>query len=198
MYVMSKMTNNKVATALKSASGVQEHKGNVRIQFKLPDKKNHIRKSLGLPISLANIEAGKVRLSIVKLDIANGLYKNDPKYFWEKNFPTNSGFQSTDITVKNCVLEYIEESSGALSDSMRDKLRSSLNWLAHYKLADKPLEKVTKTKLESIRKTTVSGNKKAKFSGCTASTVKEYTNAFKRVLDHAVEKSTSIQTPLYF
>lgn len=180
--------SEEIIAALKQARGVQDHKSTLRVQFKLPDRDKPIRKSIGLPVTLQNIEFAKHILAEIKADIQNRTYANDPEFFWKKHFPNASEAQTQNISVRQCFSEYIEENSGGLSDSVLDKLKSSLSWLNHYLLADKPIKSLDKTQLENIRTKTVSGHKESKFSGCAVSTVKEYTNSFKKILDHAVEK----------
>ncbi|NVK23843.1 MAG: tyrosine-type recombinase/integrase [Gammaproteobacteria bacterium] len=179
--------SEEINAALKEARGVQPHNGSLRVQFKTPDK-GFVRKSIGLSINVENIKVAKRILEDINKDIQNRLYQNDPEYFWSKHFPTNSESQTKNISVRACFSEYIEENSGGLSDSILDKLKSSLSWLNHYRVADKPIKSIDKPTLEKIRKSTVSGNKEAHFNGCAVSTVKEYTNSFKKILDHAVEK----------
>lgn len=177
-----------VEAALKSAPGIQAHKGNLRVQFKLPDQEKPIRKSLGLPITLENVEVAKLTLANIKRDIANGLYSNDPERFWATHFPLSSSSINEVITTRACFAQYIESNDGGLSDSIKDKLKSAENWLDFYGLADKPITSLDKATLEKIRKATVSGNKEFKFSGCTVSTAKEYTLSVKKILDHALEQ----------
>ncbi len=64
--------------ALKAARGVTVHCGNLRLQFKIPDKPKPIRRSLGYSPSVDNIKAAVTTLSNIKVDIANRLYENDP------------------------------------------------------------------------------------------------------------------------
>lgn len=177
-----------IEDSLKNAPGVQEHKGNLRVQFKLPDHDSPVRKSLGFPVTLENIEAAKLTLANVKRDIANGLYENDPERFWSTHFPTNSEFQTTTISVRECFEEYESENAGGISDSISEKLKSARNWLSFYGLADIPVKSIDKTKLEKIRILTVRGNKDKHFSGCAVTTAKEYTNTVSKVLGHAVDK----------
>ncbi|TKB43541.1 tyrosine-type recombinase/integrase [Thalassotalea mangrovi] len=168
--------------ALGAARGVSVHHGNLRIQFKLPDKDFPIRKSLCYPPTKANIALAELTLANVKRDIANGLYNNDPELFWKTHFPTNHNANVKQITVRESFTDYYSKKNGSLSDSLKDKLKTAQNWLDHYRLLDKPISKISKEMLEDVRTLTASGNKKGNFQGCSASTVGEYTYTFSKVL----------------
>ncbi|WP_371185654.1 tyrosine-type recombinase/integrase [Thalassotalea maritima] len=178
-----------IKLALSSASGIHVRSGNLYVQFKLPDKVKAVRKAIGYPATLENIEAAKLTLANIKRDINIGLYKHDPDTFWERHFPTNTAVHGlVNISLRECFAEYREENSGALTDPSSDKMTTAINWMNHYNYADKAVKFLTKDVLEKVRKKTVEGDKKAKFSGCATSTVNEYTKTVKKVLDHAVDK----------
>ena len=182
--------------ALKAAKGVSVHNGSLRLQFKLPGQLGHTRKSLGYPPTLNNIDVAINRLRNIKKDIENGLFKYDEEEFWSKHFPTSTRNVGSSITVEACFKSYVEENDSVLSDSIRDKLNTALNWLSHYRLASKPLGHLTKTVLKDLRKKSVLGNRKTKFAGCTVTTVNEYSSTLRRVLDYAVEEEHLKENPM--
>jgi len=182
--------------ALKAAKGVSVHNGSLRLQFKLPGQLGHTRKSLGYPPTLNNIDVAINRLRNIKQDIENGLFKYDEEEFWSKHFPTSTRNVGSLITLEACFKSYVEENDSVLSDSIRDKLNTALNWLSHYRLASKPLGHLTKTVLKDLRKKSVLGNSKTKFAGCTVTTVNEYSSTLRRVLDYAVEEEHLKENPM--
>lgn len=188
--------NDSIQLALAGAKGVTVHNGSLRLQFKLPDKIRPVRKSLGYSPTEHNIRAAELTLQNIKRDVANALYKNDPDEFWRRHFPTNSINQGSAITVRQCYEEFKHANINSLSDSITDKLTSSLNWLKHYGLENRPIRELTKNVLNNIRQKTISGNKTEDFQGCRSGTVREYTNSLKLVLDYAFEQNYIKQNPV--
>ncbi|MCL1058661.1 site-specific integrase [Shewanella gelidimarina] len=165
---------------LKEASGVTAHNGSLRVQFKLPELNNAIKRSLSIPITKANIKLAKLTLANIKQDIANGLYKNAPEAFWLKHFPTNSINSAINITVESCIDEYTAESANILTDSTRDKLTTIKSWLERSNLLDKPIAEITVHVFNKLRVRTL--------ETCTYSTVIDYTSSFNKILKHALDK----------
>ncbi len=182
--------------ALSSAKGITEHNGSLRVQFKVPGKARAIRKSLGYGLTEKNLINAKLTLDSIKRDIANGLFAFDEERFWSTHFPTSSSNGGSTVTVERCFNNYIDEHNSTLSDSVRDKLNTALNWLSHHKLANKPLRELTKTILKNVRKKTVEGNKSQKFAGCAVSTVNEYSQTVSKVLNYAVEEGYIKTNPM--
>lgn len=169
-----------IEALLKQTKGVTEHKGNLRVQFKVPERSSPIKRSLAIPVTKANINFAQITLGNIKQDIVNGLYKLDPDAFWTKHFPTNSINYCPNITVAVCFEEYIAESANILTDSTREKLASAKSWLNRHKLLLRPISEITTDVLNKARQQTV--------TECKDSTVKEYTNTFSKVLTHALGK----------
>lgn len=73
--------NSVAAKALKSAKGITSHNGSLRVQFKIPGRISPIKKSLGYPPTVSNIELAKLTLANIKRDVTNGLFDNDEERF---------------------------------------------------------------------------------------------------------------------
>ncbi len=185
-----------ITDALKQARGLSLHNGSLRLQFKLPGSSRATRKSLGYPATIANIKLAKLTLANIKRDIANGLFVNNEKSFWLSHFPISSVISNSQITVRECFEKYIDSNQASLSDSVKDKIRTVLNWLEHYGYAKKNLAELTRSALNLLRNKSVNGNKKGTFSGCRVSTVNEYTQTLGQVLGFAVEEQFIEETPI--
>ena len=89
-----------VAEALQSAKGVTVHNGSLRVQFKIPGRLSPIKRSLGYPPTIMNIESAKLTLANIKRDVTNGLFDNDEERFWDTHFPLSGSPNIKNITVR--------------------------------------------------------------------------------------------------
>jgi len=87
--------------------------------------------------------------------------------------------------VRECFTKYKEAYKANLFFSVSCKINTAFNWLEEFGYADKPLKYVTTDALNKMRGKTVTGNKRAAFEGCAASTVNEYSQTLGRVLSFA-------------
>jgi len=181
--------------------GLSVHKGNIRVQFKVPDRVSPIRKSLGYPPTEKNIVAAVSTLANIKRDIANRLYDNDNEAFWDEHFPTRSDRLPSKLTVEQCFLDYREKKKSTISVSMQNKLATALNWLKFYGYGKKLLIELDRKALEELRIKTVTGNKEGnyketKFKGCTVATVNDYSHVVGRVLAFGVREEFIKHNPM--
>ena len=94
---------------MKAAKGVFHIGKTLYLQFKVPDRATAQKKSLGYPVTLNNIKLAEHTLGNIKIDIANGTYKNDPDTFWQKHFPMDTAHLKSSIGIKLCFEEYAEQ-----------------------------------------------------------------------------------------
>jgi len=187
-----------VAEALQSAKGVTVHNGSLRVQFKIPGRLSPIKRSLGYPPTIMNIESAKLTLANIKRDVTNGLFDNDEERFWDTHFPLSGSPNIKNITVRECFSRYKEAYKGNLSFSVSCKLNTAFNWLEKFGYADKPLKYVTTDALNKMRGKTVTGNKRGAFEGCAASTVNEYSQTLGRVLSFATTEKFMKDNPMKY
>tara|TARA_Y100001973_G_C5204154_1_gene340181 strand:+ start:1860 stop:3200 length:1341 start_codon:yes stop_codon:yes gene_type:complete len=181
--------------------GLSVHKGNIRVQFKVPDRVSPVRKSLGYPATETNVALAVSTLANIKNDIANRLYEVDNEMFWDKHFPLRSDRAPSKITVEECFLAYREKKKSTISVSMRNKLTTALNWLKFYGYGKKLLIELDRKTLEGLRSKTVTGNKEgkyieSKFKGCSVATVNDYSLVVGRVLAFAVREEFIKHNPM--
>ena len=181
--------------------GLSVHKGNIRVQFKVPDRVHPIRKSLGYPPTETNIELAVSTLANIKNDVANRLYEVDNELFWDKHFPLRSDRTPSKVTVEECFLAYRKQKKSTISVSMRNKLITALNWLKFYGHGKKFLVELDRKTLEELRSKTVTGNKEgkyteSKFKGCSVATVNDYSHVVGRVLAFAVREEFIKHNPM--
>lgn len=181
--------------------GLSVHKGNIRVQFKVPDKVSPIRKSLGYAPTVTNIALAVSTLANIKNDIANRLYEVDNEAFWDKHFPLRSDRLPSKVTVEQCFLAYREKKKSTISVSMQNKLTTALSWLKFYGHGKKLLVELDRKTLEELRSKTVTGNKEGdykttKFKGCTVATVNDYSHVVGRVLAFAVREEFIKHNPM--
>lgn len=153
-----KLTKEQEA-ALKAAKGVFRIGKTLYLQFKVPNRTTAQKKSLGYPVTLNNIKLAEQTLGNIKVDIANGTYKNDSDAFWQKHFPMDTSHLKSGIGIEQCFTEYINAHTNYLSDSKRDKLASALSWALHYELGTKDVAQITTEQLNLVRQATVKGTK---------------------------------------
>lgn len=181
--------------------GLSVHKGNIRVQFKVPDKVSPIRKSLGYAPTKTNIDLAVSTLANIKSDIANRLYEIDNEAFWDKHFPLRSDRLPSKLTVEQCFLAYREKKKSTISVSMQNKLTTALNWLKFYGYGEKFIVELDRKTLEELRSKTVTGNKEGKFKetkfrGCSVATVNDYSHVVGRVLAFALREEFIKHNPM--
>ena len=165
---------------LKAANGVTVFKGYYRGQFKLPGLKTAVRRSLGIMAYEENLEAAIRKLGAIKLDITNGLYRVNPSEFWSINFPNSVKVESDKIyTVSSIFDMYEEENYGDFTESLKSKFKSCKTWATKYKIIDLELKELTHKQLNKARK--------ASAKTLAVSTVVEYSQTIRRILELAVE-----------
>ena len=163
---------------LSNSPGVSDFKGRFRLQFKLPDKAKAVRRSTGLYAVQENLKTVEITLGCIKRDIANGSYGIDPDGFWQRHFPHSATRIEEEVTVEQLFINYINEVTHQLSYSMLCKLNTCLNWLKIYKLAHLNICDIDHHKLNKLRKDSLITRE--------VSTIKEYSQTFRRVIGEAV------------
>lgn len=151
-----KLTKEQEA-ALQAAKGVFRIGKTLYLQFKVPDRSTAQKKSLGYQVTLNNIKLAELTLGNIKIDIANGTYKNDPDAFWQKHFPMDTAHLNSGIGIEELFAEYSDAKVNHLTSSTRSKLKTARNWLIHYKLGLKDIATITSDQMENIREATVVG-----------------------------------------
>lgn len=165
---------------LKAAKGISEYKGNFRVQFKLPDLKSAVRRSLGIMACEENLETAIASLSAIKRDIANGAYRVDPESFWDTHFPNSVKSESVKVFTVGSIFDmYEEENYADLTESLKSKFKSCKTWAARNKLIDLDIKELTHKHLNKAR------NSSAK--NLAVSTVIEYSQTLNRIIQLAVE-----------
>jgi len=165
---------------LKAARGISVYKGNFRIQFKLPDFKTAVRRSLGLIACEDNFIQAQDTLSAIKRDVLNGSYRLDPDNFWVKHFPNSITNKSVKAyTVSSIFDMYEEENYCDFTESLKSKFKSCKTWATKYKIIDLELKELTHKQLNKARK--------ASAKTLAVSTVVEYSQNLRRILELAVE-----------
>ncbi len=174
------MSSSNFETKLKAAKGISKFKGNLRVQFKLPDKKKAVRRSLGIMACEENLETAIASLSAIKRDITNGSYRVDPESFWIKHFPNSTKIEEVKVyTVETFFDQYKEENFNDLTESLKSKFKSCKTWTKKHNLMKIDIKKLTFKDLKKARK--ASAKERA------VVTVREYSNTLKRILDLAIE-----------
>jgi len=163
---------------IKNTRGVNRHGKTLRLHFKLPGDKKFTKKTTGLSVTKINLKIAIKKLASIELDISAGMFDIDPKMFWQKHFPTNNEFLSDNFTVTLYIKRYKTIKNGTLSYSSMTKIDSSLSWLKRNGFANKNLKAITSNDIEILRNKTLATLKE--------STVKEYMNTFKAVMEEAV------------
>ncbi len=168
------------ADKLKAAKGISEFKGNFRVQFKLPDLKSAVRRSLGIMACEENLETAIASLSAIKRDIANGAYRVDPESFWATHFPNSVKSESVKVFTVGSIFDmYEEENYADLTESLKSKFKSCKTWAAKNKLIDLDIKELTHKHLNKARKSSA--------KNLAVSTVIEYSQTLRRILELAVE-----------
>jgi integrase len=174
------MTKLSYEDKLKLAKGISEFKGNFRLQFKLPDIKSAVRRSLGIMACEENLETAKETLSAIKRDIANGSYRIDPVAFWVKHFPNSVKVEEVKIYNLETIFDIYEaEHFDDLSESLQSKFKSCKTWTTKHGLMKINIKDLSSKQLNKIRK--VSAKKLA------VSSVVEYSRTLKRIIDIGIE-----------
>lgn len=165
---------------LKAARGISVYKGNFRIQFKLPDFKTAVRRSLGLMACEENLIEAQDTLSAIKRDVLNGSYRIDPDNFWATHFSNSVTEKNVKTYTVSSVFDMYEgENYNDLSESLKSKFKSCKTWGAKHKLLELSLKELSHKQLNRARK--------AAAKKLAVSTVIEYSQTFRRILDLAVE-----------
>lgn len=168
------------ADRLKAAKGISEFKGNFRVQFKLPDLKNAVRRSLGIMACEENLETAIASLSAIKRDIANGAYRVDPESFWATHFPNSVKAESVKVFTVGSIFDmYEEENYADLTESLKSKFKSCKTWATKNKLIDLDIKELTHKHLNKARKNSA--------KELAVSTVIEYSQTLRRILELAAE-----------
>ncbi len=165
----------------KNYRGVNIHGNTIRLHFKLPGDKKFTKKTTGLTATKANLVVASKKLASIELDISSGLFDVDERTFWQKHFPTNNEFLSDSFTVVAYFKRYKIIKDGLLSYSSMSKIDSCLSWLKRNNFANKSLKSITSNEIEILRNKTLATLKD--------STVKEYMNTFKAVLEEALNEN---------
>ncbi len=174
------MPKSNYADKLKAAKGITEFKGNFRVQFKLPDIKSAIRRSLGIMACEENLDTAIDSLRAIKRDIANGAYRVDPDNFWATHFPNSEKVESIKVlTVGDIFDMYADENYEDLTESLKSKFKSCKTWVIKHKLHNIELKNLTHKQINQARKTSV--------KKLAVSSVIEYCQTFRRILDIAVD-----------
>lgn len=165
---------------LKAAKGVTAYKNNFRLQFPLPDKEKPVRKSLGITACEENLETAIASLHAIKRDIANGSYRIDPDNFWATHFPNSVKTEKEEvITIASLFEAYKEENFGDLTESLKSKFKSCKTWVTKNKLIDIAIKELTHKQLNKARKSSA--------KDLAVSTVTEYSQTLRRIIEMAVE-----------
>ncbi|TMO53754.1 site-specific integrase [Pseudoalteromonas phenolica] len=168
------------ADKLKAAKGISEFKGNFRVQFKLPDLKSAVRRSLGIMACEENLETAIASLSAIKRDIANGAYRIDPDNFWATHFPNSVKVESVKVFTVGSIFDmYEEENYADLTESLKSKFKSCKTWATKNKLINLNVKEVTHKHLNKARKSSA--------KELAVSTVIEYSQTLRRILELAAE-----------
>ena len=168
------------ADKLKAAKGISEFKGNFRVQFKLPDLNSAVRRSLGIMACEENLDTAIASLSAIKRDIANGAYRVDPESFWATHFPNSVKAESVKVFTVGSIFDmYEEENYADLTESLKSKFKSCKTWATKNKLIDLDIKELTHKHLNKARKSSA--------KNLAVSTVIEYSQTLRRILELAVE-----------
>ncbi|KZX00108.1 hypothetical protein JL49_13535 [Pseudoalteromonas luteoviolacea] len=170
-----------VQKKLDATSGVNLHKGSLRIHFKLPGETKYTKRSLGLNPTINNIEFAAMKLGAIKIDIQAGLYTVDQDSFWKKHFPHSyiNQEESKLVTVEDFILSYREVRELELSHSSLDKIKTGLNVMKRYSYLRKDVTTITPRCIELLRKRML--------KKLATSTTQEYLLILRRALDEAVK-----------
>ncbi len=167
---------------LKTAKGVTEYKGNFRLQFKLPDRKLPVQRSLGIIACEENLQTAIASLHAIKRDIANSSYRIDPDNFWATHFPNSSKVKIVQNYTVNSYFEmYREENYEDLTESLKSKFKSCKTWTAKCGLLNVDMKELTHKHLNKARKQSA--------KTLAVSTVVEYSQTLRRIIELAVEDS---------
>lgn len=166
---------------VKASKGISIFKGNFRVQFKLPDAKSAMRKSLGIMACPENLETATATLFAIKRDILNGTYTLNPDNFWIKHFPNSAEVLYTSTYTLDAIFDlYEKENYCDFTESLKSKFKSCKSWSKKHKLLGVNITDLTPKELNKARK--VSAKK------LTVSTVIEYSQTLRRIIDLAVEE----------
>jgi integrase len=172
---------NQLDEVIANTRGVNKHGKTLRLHFKLPGDKKFTKKTTGLSATKVNLSIAIKKLASIELDISAGMFAIDPKMFWQKHFPTNNEFLSDNFTITLYVQRYKIIKDGTLSYSSMTKIDSCFSWLRRNGFANKNLKSITSNEIEILRNKTLATLKE--------STVKEYMNTFKSVLEEAFNEN---------
>jgi integrase len=165
---------------LKAAKGISEFNGNFRLQFKPPGLKNSVRRSLGIMACEENLDTAIDTLRAIQRDITNGAYRIDSENFWATHFPNSVKAENTKVFTVGSIFDmYEEENYADLSESLKSKFKSCKTWGNKHKLLEINLKELSHKQLNKARK--------ASAKKLAVSTVIEYSQTFRRILDLAVE-----------
>jgi integrase len=174
------MTQLTYTEKLKATKCISEFKGNFRVQFKLPDIKSAVRRSLGIMACEENLETAKESLNAIKRDIINGSYRVDPDHFWATHFPNSVKIKSVKMYTVSSIFDiYEEEKYDDLTESLKSKFKSCKTWTAKYKILDLDIRELTHKHLNKARQ--------ASAKTLAVSTVIEYSQTLRKIMELAVD-----------
>jgi integrase len=179
----------KLQEKLKGAKNVIDKKGKLSIQFKSPKTHKYSFRSTGLSTTVHNVEVAKRKLACIITDIVSGKFKHDPQQFWKEHFPLSQEAKDGDqsVLLSDLFSKFEEERKHELSFSMMNKFKTCKNWSKKFKLFDKPVQSITTAQLEKMRRESLKTRK--------VSTVQEYSNMFRQVIDIAIKNKTLKENP---
>ena len=173
--------NIKLKKKLDATKGVSLHYNKLRIRFKVPGRREYVKRILDLEVTSHNIDIAHMKLQAIKMDIQNGFYHLDTEAFWIKHFPNEFTKKVSKLkTVADFIDAYRELRELELSLSSTEKVRSGRNALGRYNFLNREVVELTPRDIELLRKKML--------RDLAPATAQEYLMVLRRALDEAVKE----------